>query len=146
LSCSDQVLNGLDKLNLQRSLIPAVTHVDNSSRIQTVSKVTNNKFWDLLNKFYEYTNCPVLVNTSFNIRGEPIVCTPEDSFKCFMGTELDVLVVGNAFLEKSKQLQSLSIDSRRHMISIESKIINSPLILFVLLTFLSIAYFLISGY
>lgn len=103
LSSSDQVLNGLDKLNLQRSLIPAVTHVDNSSRIQTVSKVTNNKFWDLLNKFHEFTKCPVLVNTSFNIRGEPIVCTPEDSFKCFMGTEIEVLVVGNCFLTKDNQ-------------------------------------------
>ncbi len=109
LSSSDQVLTGLDKLNLQRSLIPAVTHVDNSSRIQTVSKLTNNKFWDLLNKFYEYTKCPVLVNTSFNIRGEPIVCTPEDSFKCFMGTEIEVLVVGNCLLTKDSQDPLLKI-------------------------------------
>lgn len=109
LSSSDQVLTGLDKLNIQRSLIPAVTHVDNSSRIQTVSKLKNNKFWNLLNKFYEHTKCPVLVNTSFNIRGEPIVCTPEDSFKCFMGTEIEVLVVGNCLLTKDSQDPLLKI-------------------------------------
>lgn len=106
---SEEVLIGLDKLNAQRSLIPAVTHVDNSSRIQTVSKVTNRKFWDLLGKFNEATNCPVLVNTSFNIRGEPIVCTPEDSFKCFMGTEIEILVIGNCFLRKEEQDPLLKI-------------------------------------
>jgi carbamoyltransferase len=106
---SNSRLVGLDKLKSQRSLIPAVTHVDNTSRIQTVSRNTNSKFWDLLSKFNEITNCPVLVNTSFNIRGEPIVCTPEDSFRCFMGTDIEVLVVGNCFLRKEDQDPSLKV-------------------------------------
>jgi len=96
-------LFGIDKLNIKRSEIPAVTHVDYSARIQTVTKKTNNRYYDLISKFKEKTGCPVIVNTSFNVRGEPIVNTPTDAFNCFMGTELDYLVIGNCILDKSKQ-------------------------------------------
>jgi carbamoyltransferase len=94
---------GLDKQSVQRSTIPAVTHVDGTARIQTVSRDLNPRFHGLLTHFKEITGCPVLVNTSFNVRGEPIVNSPEDAFRCFIGTGLDVLVVGECFLEKSKQ-------------------------------------------
>jgi len=96
-------LFGIDKLNVIRSLIPAVTHVDYSARIQTVNKERNLKYFKLISKFNEKTGCPILVNTSFNVRGEPIVNTPKDAFNCFMGTELDKLVIGNCYLEKEKQ-------------------------------------------
>ena len=96
-------LFGIDKLNVPRSDIPAVTHVDYSARIQTVHKDTNPRYYSLLAAFEGATGCPVLVNTSFNVRGEPIVCTPEDAFRCFMGTELDVLAVGNCYLRKEAQ-------------------------------------------
>ena len=96
-------LFGIDKLNIKRSEIPAVTHVDYSARIQTVTKKTNKKYYDLISKFKEKTSCPVIVNTSFNVRGEPIVCTPIDAYNCFMGTELDFLVIGNCILDKSLQ-------------------------------------------
>ena len=100
-------LFGIKRLNLKRSSIPAVTHVDYSARIQTVHKETNPKYYSLLEKFKKLTNCPVLVNTSFNIRGEPIVCTIEDAFKCFMGTELDTLVCENFILKKQEQDKNL---------------------------------------
>ena len=103
-------LFGIDKLNIKRSEIPAVTHVDYSARVQTVTKDTNNSYYDLISKFKEKTGCPVLVNTSFNVRGEPIVNTPTDAFNCFMGTELDYLVIGNCILDKSKQDSSLKKD------------------------------------
>ncbi|MDB4861076.1 carbamoyltransferase [Alphaproteobacteria bacterium] len=93
---------GLDKLNIKRSIIPAVTHIDNSARIQTVHKETNIKYYSLIKKFEDLSNCPLVVNTSFNIRGEPIVCTPLDAYKCYMGTNLDVLVIGNCYLEKEE--------------------------------------------
>ena len=96
-------LFGIKKLNIKRSEIPAVTHVDYSARIQTVTKETNNRYFDLISKFKEKTGCPVLVNTSFNVRGEPIVNSPKDAFNCFMGTELDYLIIGNSILDKSKQ-------------------------------------------
>ena len=96
-------LFGIDKLNIKRSQIPAVTHVDYSSRIQTVTRETNKSYYDLISKFKEKTGCPVVVNTSFNVRGEPIVNTPTDAFNCFMGTELDYLIIGNCILDKSKQ-------------------------------------------
>ena len=99
----EEELFGIDKLNIKRSEIPAVTHVDYSARIQTVHKETNPKYFTLLEKFKEKTKCPVLVNTSFNVRGEPIVNTPTDAFNCFMGTELDKLVIGNCYLEKKNQ-------------------------------------------
>ena len=100
----DKKLFGIDKLNIQRSSIPAVTHVDYSARIQTVHKETNPRYNKLLNKFKEITNCPVLVNTSFNVRGEPIVCDVKDAYKCFMGTNLDVLVCENFILYKNQQI------------------------------------------
>ena len=100
-------LFGIDKLNIKRSEIPAVTHVDYSARVQTVSKINNNRYYDLISKFKEKTGCPVIVNTSFNVRGEPIVNTPTDAFNCFMGTELDYLVIGNCILDKLKQDQTL---------------------------------------
>jgi carbamoyltransferase len=103
-------LFGIDKLNIARSEIPAVTHVDYSARIQTVHANTNPLFHRLLTRFNEKTGCPVLVNTSFNVRGEPIVCTPEDAFRCFMGNELDLLVVGNCILKKDTQDQTLKRD------------------------------------
>ncbi len=96
-------LFGIDKLNIKRSTIPAITHVDYSARIQTVHKETNPKYYNLIKKFKEITGCPILVNTSFNIRGEPIVCSPKDAFRCFMGTELDILVVNNFILFKENQ-------------------------------------------
>ena len=103
-------LFGIDRLNIKRSEIPAVTHVDYSARIQTVHKETNEKYYKLIKKFKEKTNCPVIVNTSFNVRGEPIVNTPADAFNCFMGTELNKLVIGNCYLEKSNQDQLLKKD------------------------------------
>jgi carbamoyltransferase len=112
MSESQEKLFGIDKLNVPRSEIPAVTHVDYSARIQTVDSVTNPKYHRLIVKFKELTGCPVLVNTSFNVRGEPIVCTPEDAFRCFMGTELDVLAIGNSILRKEDQNQRLAKDYR----------------------------------
>ena len=96
-------LFGIDKLNIKRSEIPAITHVDYSARIQTVTKNTNPRYYDLISKFKKKTGCPLIINTSFNVRGEPIVNTPTDAFNCFMGTELDYLVIGNCILDKSKQ-------------------------------------------
>jgi carbamoyltransferase len=106
----EQALFGIDKLNVPRSEIPAVTHVDYSARVQTVHAETNPRFHALLSTFKQKTGCPVLVNTSFNVRGEPIVRTPEDAFRCFMGTELDALAVGNLYLQKSEQNPTLKLD------------------------------------
>jgi len=103
-------LFGIDKLNIRRSEIPAVTHVDNSARVQTVHKETNEKYYKLISRFKEKTGCPVVVNTSFNVRGEPIVNTPVNAFNCFMGTELDRLVIGNCYLKKKDQDISLKKD------------------------------------
>ena len=105
-----KTLFGIDKLNIKRSDIPAVTHVDYSARIQTVKRDTNKRYYDLILKFKEKTGCPVIVNTSFNVRGEPIVNTPADAFNCFMGTELDFLVIGNCVLDKNKQDPNLKKD------------------------------------
>ena len=102
MTLEQQQLFGIDKLNIKRSEIPAVTHVDYSARIQTVTK-NNNRYYDLISKFKEKTGCALLVNTSFNVRGEPIVNTPSDAYNCFMGTELDFLVIGNCILDKTKQ-------------------------------------------
>ena len=110
MSNDEKKLFGIDLLNIKRSEIPAVTHVDYSARVQTVYEETNNKYYKLIKKFKEITNCPVLINTSFNIRGEPIVNTPQDAFNCFMGTELDILVIGNCYLEKNKQNINLKKD------------------------------------
>ena len=105
-----RTLFGIAKLNVPRSDIPAVTHVDYSARIQTVHRETNSRYHALLMAFKAKTGCPVLVNTSFNVRGEPIVCTPEDAFRCFMGTEIEVLVAGDCFLRKEAQDPALKQD------------------------------------
>jgi carbamoyltransferase len=110
MSAAEQALFGIDKLNVPRSEIPAVTHVDYSARIQTVHAETNPSYHALLSAFKARTGCPVLVNTSFNVRGEPIVCTPEDAFRCFMGSEIDVLVVENCWLQKVDQNPDLKLD------------------------------------
>ena len=103
MSDAEQKLFGIDKLNIPRSDIPAVTHVDYSARIQTVSADTNPRYHALISAFKERTGCPILVNTSFNVRGEPLVCTPEDAFRCFMGTDIEVLAVGNCYMRKEQQ-------------------------------------------
>jgi carbamoyltransferase len=108
MKAEEQSLFGIDKLNVPRSEIPSVTHVDFSARVQTVHKETNPRFFALIKRFKELTGCPLVVNTSFNVRGEPIICSPEDAFRCFIGTELDVLVVGNAVLIKTEQSQALT--------------------------------------
>tara|TARA_B110000008_G_scaffold279702_1_gene328054 strand:+ start:622 stop:2460 length:1839 start_codon:yes stop_codon:yes gene_type:complete len=110
MTSDEKKLFGIDKLNIKRSNVPAVTHVDYSARIQTVTKEKNEKYYKLLKKFKEKTNCPILVNTSFNVRGEPIVNTPKDAFNCFMGTQLDKLVIGNCYLSKKKQNKDLILD------------------------------------
>ncbi|MGY8937500.1 MAG: carbamoyltransferase family protein [Alphaproteobacteria bacterium] len=107
---AESALFGIEKLNIPRSIIPAVTHVDYSARIQTVHEDTNPKYHALIKRFKELTGCPIVVNTSFNVRGEPIVCTPEDAFRCFMGTELDVLVVGDCYLKKVDQDPAFKLD------------------------------------
>jgi carbamoyltransferase len=105
----EEALFGIDKLNVARSTIPAVTHVDYSARVQTVHRETNPVYHDLISRFHGLTGCPVVINTSFNVRSEPIVCTPEDAFRCFMGTDLDLLVVGNSVLRKEGQDPKLKI-------------------------------------
>ncbi|MGH7311797.1 MAG: carbamoyltransferase C-terminal domain-containing protein, partial [Candidatus Rokuibacteriota bacterium] len=112
MTADQQALFGIDKLNVPRSEIPAVTHVDYSARIQTVHQDTNPRFHALLSAFKARTGCPVLVNTSFNVRSEPIVCTPEDAFRCFMGTEIDVLAAGTCYLRKDEQNPALRLDYR----------------------------------
>ena len=106
----EEDLFGIEKLKIPRSEIPAVTHVDYSARIQTVHRETNPRYHALISAFRDLDGCPVIVNTSFNVRGEPIVCTPEDAFNCFMGTEIEVLVVGNCFLRKEEQDPTLKRD------------------------------------
>ena len=106
----EKALFGIAKLNIPRSSIPAITHVDYSARIQTVHVDTNPKYHALINKFYEKTGCPIVVNTSFNVRGEPIVCSPKDAFKCFMGSEIEVLAIGNYLLFKEEQSESLKVN------------------------------------
>jgi carbamoyltransferase len=106
----EEKLFGIDKLNVPRSDIPAVTHVDYSARVQTVHRETNPQFHALLEAFKRRTGCSVLVNTSFNVRGEPIVCTPEDAFRCFMGSEIETLVIGKCVLQKEQQNPALKLD------------------------------------
>ena len=110
MSEAEQALFGIDKLNVARSDIPAVTHVDYSARVQTVHESTNPRYWRLIQAFKQRTGCPVVVNTSFNVRGEPIVCTPGDAFRCFMGTDIEILVVGNCRLRKESQNPKLKLD------------------------------------
>ena len=103
----EEALFGINKLNVPRSSVPAITHVDYSARIQTVHADTNPRYHAAISKFKEKTNCPIVINTSFNVRGEPIICTPTDAFKCFMGTEMDILAVGNFVLYKENQEEAL---------------------------------------
>jgi carbamoyltransferase len=103
MTADEERLFGIEKLNVPRSEIPAATHVDYSARIQTVHRETNPIYHALISRFAELTGCPVLVNTSFNVRGEPIVCTPEDAYLCFMRTEMDNLVLGSYLLDKARQ-------------------------------------------
>jgi carbamoyltransferase len=110
MTAEEQELFGIEKLNIKRSVIPAVTHVDYSARIQTVHQETNSRYYDLISRFNHYTGCPIVVNTSFNVRGEPIVNSPTDAFKCFMGTGLDILSIGNIYLQKSDQPEYLIED------------------------------------
>jgi carbamoyltransferase len=110
MTAQESQLFGIDKLNVKRSELPAITHVDYTARVQTVHRETNPLYYDLIKKFKEKTDCGVVINTSFNVRGEPPACSPEDSFKCFMGTEMDALVVGNCVLYKEQQDQALKLD------------------------------------
>ena len=103
MTAKEKVLFGIDKLNVARSSVPAITHVDYSARIQTVHANINPLFHALISKFKEKTGCPIVLNTSFNVRGEPIICSPKDAFKCFMGTGLDMIAIGNYLLEKKDQ-------------------------------------------
>ena len=107
ITAEEDSLFGIDKLNVARSLVPAITHVDYSARIQTVHSDTNPLYHAVISKFKEKTGCPLVVNTSFNVRGEPIICSPTDAFKCFMGTDLDVLTIGNYLLLKEEQNTTL---------------------------------------
>src|ERR1700676_3589919 len=107
MTAEEEALFGIDKLNVVRSTIPAVTHVDYSARVQTVRRETNPTYYELISRFPQLTGCPVIINTSYKVRSEPIVCTPDDAFRCFMGTELDLLVVGDSILHKPDQDASL---------------------------------------
>ena len=107
MTAAQEQLFGIDKLNVPRSCVPAITHVDYSARVQTVHNETNPRYYALIKRFKELTGCPVIVNTSFNVRGEPIVCTPEDAFRCFMGTEIEALALGNCYLRKERQNPTL---------------------------------------
>jgi len=110
MTVEEKALFGIDKLNIARSSVPAITHVDYSARIQTVHADTNARYHAVISRFKEKTTCPIVVNTSFNVRGEPIVCSPIDAFKCFMGTDLDILAVGNYLLLKKEQDEKLIED------------------------------------
>ena len=110
MTIAQEQLFGIDKLNVSRSDIPAVTHVDYSARIQTVHQDINPRYYALLSAFKRRTGCAVLVNTSFNVRGEPIVCTPEDAFRCFMATEIETLVIGDCLLDKRQQDPATVVD------------------------------------
>ncbi len=113
MTIEEEELFGIDKLNVSRSLVPAITHVDYSSRIQTVDIQTNPTYHSIITNFKKKTGCPIVINTSFNIRGEPIVCSPTDAFQCFMGTGLDILVINNYFLKKEQQKINLSKNYKR---------------------------------
>jgi len=126
MTSEEQALFGVDKLNIPRSSIPAVTHVDYSARVQTVHKETNPRYHQLIKRFKELTGCPVIVNTSFNVRGEPIVLSPEDAFRCFMGTDLNALVVGDCFLEKEEN-RSVGIFSESREAEIPLRFLNPSL-------------------
>jgi carbamoyltransferase len=103
LEVKDLGLEGLDKLKVARSDVPAITHVDNSARLQTVNKVDNPLYHEMISEFEKLTGCPVIINTSFNVRGEPIVCSPDDAYRCFMRTQMDYLIMGPYLLDKTEQ-------------------------------------------
>jgi carbamoyltransferase len=111
----DSATEGLDKLKQARSEVPAITHVDYSARVQTIDGVRHDRFYQLLQAFERKTGCPVLINTSFNVRGEPIVSSPEDAYHCFMGTHMDVLVLGRFVLLKEQQPQAALVDQERYL-------------------------------
>jgi carbamoyltransferase len=119
MTVEEEALWGIDKLNVKRSEIPAVTHVDYSARIQTVRRETNPLYWEIIEAFRQKTGCPVLVNTSFNVRGEPIVCTPEDSYRCFMRTEMDFLVLETCLLDKKEQPAFAEIETWKTQFKID---------------------------
>ncbi len=119
MSAEQEQLFGIEKLNVPRSTIPAVTHVDYSARIQTVHRETNPRYHELIRRFEALTGCGVIVNTSFNVRGEPIVCTPDDAYRCFMRTEMDYLVVGNYLLAKTDQPQRPHDESWRQQFELD---------------------------
>jgi carbamoyltransferase len=119
MSAEQERLFGIEKLKVPRSTIPAVTHVDYTARIQTVHRETNPRYHELICRFEALTGCGVIVNTSFNVRGEPIVCTPEDAYRCFMRTEMDYLVVGNYLLAKTYQPQRPHDESWRHQFELD---------------------------
>jgi carbamoyltransferase len=112
LAPADQALTGIDQLKAVRSDVPAITHVDYSARVQTVHAETNPLYHRLISAFKQRTGCPMLVNTSFNVRGEPIACSPEDAFRCFMGTEIETLAIGNCYLDKARQDPAKKLDYR----------------------------------
>ena len=114
MTAEEESLFGIDKLNVPRSSVPAITHVDYSARIQTVHADTNPRYHAVISKFKEKTGCPLVLNTSFNVRGEPIICTPTDAFKCFMGTEMDVLAIGSYVLIKNEQYIALKKDYKKN--------------------------------
>ena len=114
LNEKDSLLEGLKKLNQKRSVVPAITHVDMSARVQTVDE-RHNAYYKLVKTFYRNEGSPVLINTSFNVRGEPIVCTPENAFRCFMGTNMDVLVLGQVILRKEKQPNIKDLDNSKYL-------------------------------
>jgi carbamoyltransferase len=119
LQVSDNDAEGLDKLKVIRSEVPAITHVDNSARVQTVDPVRHKRLHRLMRRYEERTGCPVMINTSFNVRGEPIVCTPEHAYHCFMGTEMDVLVLENFLLKKEEQPQTGAPDRDAYLAQFE---------------------------
>jgi len=108
ISADDSGLHGIDKLNVKRSVVPAITHVDNSARLQTVDLESNRRFYKLISEFHKVNNCPMVVNTSFNVRGEPIVNNPIDALQCFLNTEIDILVMENFIVERSRVKMSKS--------------------------------------
>jgi carbamoyltransferase len=119
VTAEQQQLWGIDQLNVVRSDLPAITHVDYSARVQTVCQETNRNYYDLLKAFERRTGCGVLINTSFNVRGEPIVCTPEDAYRCFMRTNIDFLVLGTFLLDKRAQQVEAGSDEWRHQYALD---------------------------
>ncbi len=119
IQTTESAFTGLQKLSMKRSQIPAVTHVDYSARIQTVKRQDNPLFYDMINKFYKKTGCPVIINTSFNVRGEPLVCSPQDAFNCFMRTEMDFLIIGIFLLDKKDQKKPIADTAWRKVFELD---------------------------